>query len=86
MASRFSDAYIHETLIAHIRRCLDHEFPRALPGETFTQFRGRMNKVEDYLNSAGFAAREDGGLLVLSKDLRARCAAVVQRGGERLSK
>lgn len=86
MAARFSDAYIHETLIAHIRRALDHKFPRATPGETFRQFRNRMNKVEEYLNSGEFAAREDGGLEALGKDLRERCRAVVDRAGERLSK
>lgn len=86
MASRFSDVYLHETVIAHIRRCLDHRFPRATPGETFAQFRRRMDLVEDYLNSADFAAREGGGLLALAKDFLDRCAAVVQRSGERLCK
>ena len=86
MAGRFSDAYIHETAIAHVRRCLDHKFPRATPGETFPQFRARMGKVEAYLNSPDFAAREGGGLMALSKDLRERCRAVVERNGERLSK
>ena len=86
MAGRFSDAYIHETAISHVRRCLDHKFPRASPGETFAQFRTRMAKVEAYLNSADFAAREGGGLMALSKDLRERCRAVVERNGERLSK
>ena len=86
VTSRFSDVYLHETAIAHIRRCLDHRFPRASPGETFAQFRRRMDLVEDYLNSADFAAREGGGLMALAKDLRDRCAAVVQRSGERLCK
>ena len=86
MASRFSDAYIHETLISHIRRALDHQFPRGLPGETFRQFRNRMDKVEAYLNSKDFAARENGGLEALGKDLRQRCRAVIERKGERLSK
>ena len=86
MAGRFSDAYIHETAIAHVRRCLDHKFPRASPGETFLQFRKLMAKVEAYLNSADFAAHEGGGLMALSKDLCSRCRAVVERNGERLSK
>ena len=86
MAGRFSDAYIHETAIAHVRRCLDHKFPRASPGETLAQFRTRMAKVEAYLNSPDFASREGGGLMALSKDLRDRCRAVVERKGERLSK
>ena len=86
MAGRFSDAYIHETLIAHIRRALDHKFPRASPGETFRQFRNRMDKAEGYLNSEDFAAREYGGLEALGKDLRERCRADISKGGERLSK
>ena len=86
MTGRFSDAYVHETLIAHIRRVLDHKFPRAHPGETRRQFRHRMDKVEEYLNSSDFAARENGGLRALGKDLRDRCRAVVERNGERLSK
>ena len=86
MAARFSDAYIHETLISHIRRALDHKFPRAQPGETYIQFRRRMDKVEAYLNSDEFAARENGGLHALGKDLRDRCRAVIARQGERLSK
>ena len=86
MAARFSDAYIHETLIAHIRRALDHKFPRAEPGESYTQFRTRMDKVEAYLNSDDFAARENGGLHALAKDLRSRCRAVIARQGARLPK
>ena len=86
MAGRFSDVYLHETVIAHIRRCLDHRFPRANPGETFSQFRRRMDQVEGYLNSADFAAREGGGLMSLARDFLGRCAAVVQRSSERLSK
>ena len=86
MASRFSDVYLHETVIAHIRWCLDHRFPRATPGETYAEFRKRMDKVEQYLNSDDFAARERGGLCALSRDFRERCAAVVRKAGERLSK
>ena len=86
MAARFSDAYIHETLISHMRRALDHKFPRAQPGETYTQFRRRMDKVEAHLNSENFAARENGGLHALGKDLRDRCRAMIARQGERLSK
>ena len=86
MTSRFSDAYIHETLISHIRRALDHQFPRALPGENFRQSRNRMDKVQAYLNSKHFAARDNGGLQALAKDLRERCRAVINRKGERLSK
>ena len=86
MTGHFSDAYVHEALIAHVRRVLDHEFPRANPGETRRRFRHRMDKVEECLNSSDFAARENGGLRALGKDLRDRCRAVVERNGERLSK
>ena len=86
MASRFSDVYLHETVIAHIRRALEHTFPRSTPGETMRQFRRRMGKVEAYLNSPEFAAKEGGGLPALARDLRHRCAAVIEKSGERLCK
>ena len=43
MAGRFSDVYLYETVIAHIRWCLDHKFPHATPGETFSQFTSRKH-------------------------------------------
>ena len=86
MAGRFGDVYPHETLIAHIRRLLDHKFCRAAPGESVGHFRARMAKVEEYLNSADFAAREGGGLESLSKSLVARCQACIDKKGERLHK
>jgi hypothetical protein len=86
MAGKFGDVYPHETLISHIRRLLDHKFPRTTPGETHRQFRSRMQKVEDYLNSADFAAREAGGLDSLFKSFRDRCAECIRRKGERVPK
>ena len=73
-------------MISHMRRLLDTEFAANKIFETPAQFRVRMQKVEDHLNSDEFA-REDGrGLLGLAKDLRSRCEEVVRRGGERLPK
>jgi hypothetical protein len=86
MAGKFGDVYPHETLISHIRRLLDHKFPRTTPGETHRQFCARMGKVEAYINSDDFAVREGGGLAALSTSLRDRCAECIRRKGERIPK
>ena len=54
--------------------------------ETPTQFRQRIQKVEDHMNSDAFAAPDGNGLLGLAKSLRSRCEAVVEAKGERLPK
>ena len=46
-AGRFGDAYAHETVISHIRRGLDHRFPRSPPGETRAKFARRIAKVQE---------------------------------------
>ena len=84
LSGRLGDIYPHETVISHIRRGLDHRFPRASPGETRGRFAGRMQKVEDYMNSREFTARDGGGLLSLSDSLRDRCQRLVLLKGERL--
>ena len=43
-----------------------------------------MQRVEDHMNSEAFAAKDGTGLLGLCKQLRSRCQALVDGGGERL--
>ena len=84
LAGRLGDVYPHETVISHIRRGLDHRFPRSTPGETRSRFANRMAKVEAYMNSAEFQARDGGGLASLTESLRERCRRVAHLDGERL--
>ena len=85
LAGRLGDVYPHETLISHIRRCLDHKFPRSSHGENPAQFAKRMRKVQDHLNSAAFAAPAGGGgLRSLSASLMERCKQLAELSGERL--
>ena len=84
LAGRLGDVYLHETLISHIRYCLDHRYPRRTSGETRKQFARRMVKVVSFLNSDDFAARDGGGLAALALSLHRRCAQVVELEGGRL--
>jgi hypothetical protein len=86
LVKKFSDVYVHETLIAHIRRLSDTDFAATRIFETPAQFRERMQKVEDYMNSGEFSRKDGRGLLGLAKDLRSRCEEVVRRKGERIPK
>ena len=86
MAARFGDVYPHETCVSHIRRLLDAKFCRTTPKETWAQFKNRMAKVEQHLNSDEFAASGGGGLMALCQEMRERCEEVVSKGGERLPK
>ena len=84
LAGRLGDVYPHETVISHIRRGLDHRFPRGTPGETRAQLANRMRKVEEYLNSDAFRARDGGGLPALAEAMRPRCQRLSELQGERL--
>ena len=84
LAARLGDVYPHETVISHIRRALDHRFPRCSPGETRPRFANRMQKVQAYMNSEEFAARDGAGLASLAESLRDRCRRLVLLKGERL--
>ena len=86
MVRKWGDVYPHETLIAHIRRLLDQEFVSSRLSETPAQFKQRLQRVEDHLNSAAFAAPAGTGLLGLAKELRTRCQLVVELKGERVPK
>ena len=78
------DVYPHETVISHIRIGFDHRFPRVTPGETRARFATRMAKVQAYMNSNEFKARDGGGLALLAQALRERCVRVSELKGERL--
>jgi hypothetical protein len=84
LAGRLGDVYPHETVISHIRRALDYRFPRSVPGETRARFATRMAKVQDFMNSKEFKARDGGGLASLTEALRDRFARIVDLDGERL--
>ena len=56
----------------------------AMPGETRARFAARMAKVQAYMNSNEFRARDGGGLASLAQALRERCARVSELKGERL--
>ena len=84
LVGRLGDVYPHETVISHIRSGLDHRYPRAMPGETRARFAARMAKVQAYMNSNEFRARDGGGLASLAQALRERCVRVSELKGERL--
>ena len=87
LVKKFGDVFLHETVIAHIRRLLATDFICERVGETPAQFKQRMKRVENYMNSEEFADSDGGrGLLGLAKSLRHRCQKVVDAGGERIPK
>ncbi len=85
LAARLGDFFPHETLISHIRTLLTHNFPHKGIGETPEQFRRRLDKVEEHLNSKDFG-KTPGALLCLSKSYRERAEDLKARHGHRLPK
>ena len=85
MGSR-GDVYLHETVIAHIRRLLDNEFAHNKLTESPEHFRQRMQLVESHMNSPAFSACGGNGLPGLAKQLRDRCQKLILLKGERLPK
>ncbi len=76
------DLYLHETVISHIRRLLMEKFVCLRIGETFPQFKRRMQKVQDYMNSEDFRQKPDGdGLFGLAKQLLPRCEELRRKRG-----
>ena len=59
LVSRLGDLYLHETVISHIRRVLESKFPCLHTHETVAQFRARMDRVVQHMNSKDFG--EGGG-------------------------
>jgi hypothetical protein len=87
LVKKLGDLYLHETAISHIRRLLADDFACTHLGETPLHFRGRMDKVENHMNSPAFArAGGGGGLEKLAKELRPRCQELIRLKGERLPK
>ena len=88
LVKKWGDVYLHETVNSHIHRLLDNDFACRRLCETLGQFKVRVRKVEQFMNSAQFAAKagRGKGLMGLAKDLRARCAEVKRRQGERIPK
>ena len=86
LAPKFGDVYLHETVISHIRRLLDTDFSCKCIHETVPEFKKRMQKVEDYMNSKHFKTKDGRGLEGLAKDLLPRCHALLKAKGERLPK
>ena len=85
LVKKWGGVYLHETVISHVRRLLDNEFPCARLNETPAQFQLRVRKVEAFMNSPDFAAKSSGrGLAGLAKDLKMRCMEVLDRKGERI--
>ena len=84
LVSRLGDLYLHETVISHIRRLLENRFPCLHAQETVAQFRARMDRVVQHMNSDEFGT--GGGLPSLARDLRQRCQELVRLNGERLPK
>ena len=72
-------------MISHIRRLLNEKFPFKGVGETREQFRRRLDKVEDFLNSEEFG-QSTGSLASLAKAYRSRAEDLVRRQGGRLPK
>ena len=84
LVKQWGDVYLHETVIAHIRRLLANKFASNRLVETVGHFRARMDRVAAHMNSAEFNATGGGGLLSLARELPERCQAVIDGGGERL--
>ena len=78
--------YLHETVIAHVRKLLDGEFTHNKLHGPPGHFVRRMQQVEDHMNSAAFTACGGQGLMGLARELRGRCEELKRRKGERLPK
>ena len=63
------------------------QFRSSRLGETPAQFKQRMQKVEDFMNSDALAADDGGrGLRGLATEMLEMCKEVVKRQGERIPK
>jgi len=87
LVARWGDVYPHETAISHIRRLLRTRFRATRICETLWQFKARMYKVQEFMNSDEFSKDGDGeSLLRLCQSLRDRCQDIIASKGERLPK
>ena len=72
--------------LAVAKACPALVFPRGTQ-ESPAQFKERVKKVEQYMNSNAFKAPRSGtGLMGLAKELHERCRLMVASGGERVPK
>ena len=86
LVKKWGDVYLHETVNSHIHRLLGTDFACNNLHETRAQFVLRAKRVEKFMNSTKFKAKDGRGLLGLAQDLRARCEHVVRVNGERVPK
>ena len=87
LVKKWGDVYLHETVIAHVRRLLDNEFTCSRLDETPKQFIARIEAVQNFMNSPDFARAGGGrGLAGLARELRIRCEEIIARQGERIPK
>ena len=86
LTKQWGDVYLHETVNAHIRRLEEEDFACTRLCETPSQFRCRMKRIENHMNSDDFKMQGGRGLQGLARELHARCTEVVRRKGERLPK
>ena len=86
LAAHLGDFYLHETVIAHVRRLLATKFMRKALNESPSEFRARMLKVEKYMNYEMGKNGKGQALLELGDSLHQRSEALQQRQGERLPK
>ena len=84
LCARLADVYLQETAISHIRRLPDQDYTCSGTHGAVAQFRVRMGKLADYMNSGDFQAKDGTGLPGLCRSLRARCERVLADGGRRL--
>ena len=60
---------------------------KTVKGRRLDEFKVRVKKVEKFMNSKKFKAKNDGGgLMSLANDLRSRCEDMKERQGERIPK
>ena len=62
LVRKFGDVYPHETASAHIRRLLDNDFSHTQLHESPAHFRFRMQRMENFMNSAAFSVEGGRGV------------------------
>ena len=78
LVRKFGDFHLRETINSHIRRLESQDFVCRHLCETPAQFKLRMKKIEDFMNSPAFNAEGGKGLLGLAKELRREILEVVR--------
>jgi len=86
LAGHLGDFYLHETVVAHVRRLLATKFMRKALKETPLEFKARMLKVEKHMNYHMGRNGPGQALLQLGEEMHQRSAALKRLQGERLPK